>query len=146
MVSSGALYIYVDCGGGEDNLGCGGGMVVRIGEDTWEVEYALPRHLDNTTGELIMQQVGHGTAGRVCQAGAVYVELVDAAQAAESLLKKLPERVKHPVWQAGRRHSTDCSAAPNWAVRSQAGERSPLPFQIENSWVVQGEPNCCSNH
>ena len=33
-VSSGALYIYVDCGGGADNLGCGGGMVLRIGEET----------------------------------------------------------------------------------------------------------------
>ena len=169
-VSSKALYIYVDCGGGEDNLGCGGGMVVRIEDRTWEVEYALPRHMDNTTGELIMQQVGHSTADRAFQAGASYVELVYDARSAESLLKKLPERVKHPVRRAivGARGA---SQAVCWwvrshqdheqqqqttqhrlqgniqvdlvthraAARSKAGERSPLPFRIDNAWVVQGE-------
>ena len=69
-VCSRALHIYADCGGGKDNLGCGGGMGVRIGEETWEVEYALAPNLYNTTGELIMQQVGHSTANRAFQAGA----------------------------------------------------------------------------
>ena len=100
MVTSSAVYLYVDCGEGDDNLGCGGGMVVRIGVETWEVEYALPRHMDNRTGELMRQQVGLSTADRAFQAGADYVELVYDAQAAESLLNKLPERVKHPVRRA----------------------------------------------
>ena len=100
VVTSSAVYIYMDCGGGDDNLGCSGGMVVRIGAETWEVEYAVPRHVNSTTGELIMQQVGHGAADRAFQAGVDYVKLVYDAPTAESLLKKLPESVKHPVRRA----------------------------------------------
>ena len=64
-----------------------------------------------------MQQVGHSTADRAFQAGAEYVELVYDAQSAESLLKKLPKRVKHP----GRRSvvgARGASQAVCWWVRS----------------------------
>ena len=50
------VYIYVDASEGE---GSGGGIVVDVGAQRWVQHYPFPRGVDNTTGELIMQAIGH---------------------------------------------------------------------------------------
>ena len=77
----------------------------------------VPAGVDNTTGELIMQAIGHEVAREARAAGAVAAELVYDVQAAEALALKAPETVKHPLRKALvesiRRSDAEC-----WWVRS----------------------------
>ena len=88
-----------------------------VGAQRWVQHYPFPPGVDNTTGELIMQAIGHEVARGARAAGAVAAELVYDAQAAEALTRKAPEKVKHPLRRAlvesVRRSDAEC-----WWVRS----------------------------
>ena len=95
----------------------GGGIVVDVGAQRWVQHYPFPRGVDNATGELIMQAIGHEVAREARATSAVAAELVYDAQAAEALALKAPERVKDPLKKALvesiRRSDAEC-----WWVRS----------------------------
>ena len=92
-------------------------MVVKMGTRCWDTEYALPRHMDNTTDELLLQGVGHYMARRALEAGASSCELVYDAQAADILAKKRAEKVKNPLRRAVV-EAMDASLAECWWILS----------------------------